>query len=152
MSDPQLDLLAERLRATGRVAIPVHELAAALRPTHPGDAAGTHGAGPEPTALARRLRGDPRFVVLDAPAALPGLDAWDPADRAAYAPALRSIQLHPTLVLLNDLPGDLDAGAPLEQLLRHTLLRIASLPVAPRLAAAAEEARAILAAVSRRCP
>jgi hypothetical protein len=158
MSDPELDRAADLLRATGRVTMTVGALAAALRTI----------AGPAGTAnLIRRLREDPRFVVLDPAGDLPGTDTWTVAERAAYDPVLRQLQIpgQPLVVLRDPTPDPTPDPArdprdpfretrppSLDRLLHRTLLGLVGLPAAPRLAAAAEEARAALDPVSQRRP
>jgi hypothetical protein len=137
MCDPQLDPVA-RLLCAGHVAMPVSEVAAALGP-----------APAEPTALARRLRGDGRFVVFESATTLPGAEAWTAADRMAYTRVLQQLRLPGApLVVLRDPAADPGSAASLDRLLRETLLGLADLPTAPSIALAAEEARAALAAVS----
>jgi hypothetical protein len=160
MPDPTLDRAAAILRSGGRIAMTTAELAAAL-----GEAAGTV------TILERRLADDYRFVVFDTGAELPGLEAWDPGDRLAYAAALRQVDLpRPPLVLLRDdrdppghpgwpaspggpaAPGE--PGAPstpakrLSRLLRHTVIALADTRSGPLMAMAAEEACAALSRVN----
>jgi hypothetical protein len=155
MPDPTLDRAAAILRPGGPIAMTAADLARALdRPTDPAAVA----------ALERHLAEDPRFLVFDRGAQLPGLDAWDARDRLAYATALREVDLpRPPLVLLRpDLdpgPDSIPALAPdpapdpvlatsLTGLLRHTILELAHTPAAPRLAMAAEATRSALLRVS----
>jgi hypothetical protein len=154
MPDPTLDRAAAILRSRGRIAMTTADLAAAL-----GDAAGTVAV------LERRLADDDRFVVFDTGAELPGLEAWGPGDRLAYAAALRHVDLpRPPLVLLRDdrdppgrpgwsaLPGE--PGAPstpaisLSRLLRHTVIALAGTRSGPLMALAAEKACAALSRVN----
>jgi hypothetical protein len=163
MPDPTLDRAAAILRPGGPIAMTAADLARALdRPTDPAAVA----------ALERHLAEDPRFLVLDRGAQLPGLDAWDARDRLAYATALRTVDLpRPPLVLLrphlDPAPDSLSARAPgtapdlapdpapdlalatsVTGLLRHTILELAHTPAAPRLAMAAEATRSALLRVS----
>jgi hypothetical protein len=153
MSDPELDHAARLLRATGRIAMTVSELAAALHPAtraagrraHDGPA--THD-GTEPdgatAAFEGRLRQDGRFVVVAVAGNLPGTEIWTAADRAAYAHVLGRLGLPgPRLVLLRDAAGA-DAPSPIHRLLHHTVVGLMALPSAPMFAAAAEAARAAL--------
>jgi hypothetical protein len=154
MPDPTLDGAAAILRSGGRIAMTTAELAAAL-----GDAGGTVAV------LERRLTDDDRFVVFDTGAELPGLEAWDPGDRLAYAAALRQVDLpRPPLVLLRDdrdppgrpgrpaSPGE--PGTPstmaksLSRLLRNTVIALADTRSGPLMAMAAEEACAALSRVN----
>jgi hypothetical protein len=155
MPDPTLDRAAAILRPGGPIAMTAADLARALdRPTDPAAVA----------ALERHLAEDPRFLVLDRGAQLPGLDAWDARDRVAYATALRTVDLpRPPLVLLrphlDPEPDTVPALAPepapdpvlapsITSLLRHTILELAHTPAAPRLAMAAEATRSALLRVS----
>jgi hypothetical protein len=146
MPDPTLDRVAAILRSGGRIAMTTADLARALGP---GD--------PTPTAarLERLLPEDDRFILLDAGATLPGLAAWAARDRAAYAAALRHVDLpRPPLVLLRDVV-DLSgrrvgtpAATALTALLHHTVLDLATTRFAAAVAGAAEATRAALVRVT----
>jgi hypothetical protein len=165
MPDPTLDRAAALLRSGGRIAMTTAELAHALgQPSDAGTVA----------TLERRLADDDRFHLFDTGAGLPGLEAWHPRDRLAYAAALRQVDLpRPPLVLLRDdrdpedpagLPDPPDpaglshpagpaAGGPasttsLGRLLWLTVLELAATRSAPSIALAAEEARAALLRVN----
>lgn len=135
MSDPALDQAVHSLRAGGHIAMTIAELGAALEPV-----------ADDPAILERRLREDPRFVVLDRAVRLPGLDQWPADRRAAYAATFRTLDLaEPNLVLL----ASTDA-APLDgiaRLLHTTVIRLVGTRAAPAAAAAAELARGVLAGV-----
>lgn len=146
MTDPTLDRVAAILRSGGRIAMTTADLARALRP---GDTTATAAS------LERLLLEDDRFILLDAGATLPGLDAWGARDRAAYAAALRHVDLpRPPLVLLRDIadPCGQPVGAPaataFTALLHHTVLDLATTRSAAAIANAAEATRAALARVS----
>jgi hypothetical protein len=186
MPDPTLDRAAAILRSGGRIAMTTAELAAALADpvaladataladaatlgdataladaTALGDAAVLRHAAGTVAVLERRLADDDRFIIFDAGAELPGLEAWDAEDRLAYAAALRQVDLpRPPLVLLRDdrdppsqpgWPASLDDhGAPsatatsLSRLLRHTVIALVDTRSGPLMAMAAEEACAAL--------
>jgi hypothetical protein len=148
MTDPALDLAAQILRTTGRVAMTVSELADALGtpPPQPGQEP-WHGT--PPADLARRLREDGRFIVIETGAALPGLEAWSAPDRLAYTAALRGLHLPgPQLVLLRSEATGTAGPVRIELLLHATLIGLLELPDAPQLATAAEEAGAALARIN----
>jgi hypothetical protein len=154
MSDPELDRAARILADSGRVVMPVHDLATSLHPyagaLRPG---GTGDAGTAATStLTRRLRADDRFVVFETSSGFAGAEAWTESDRAAYAPTLREVLPDTALVLLRHGSGPIDGPEPLHRLLHRTLLGLVALPAAPRLAAAAEEARSALTATSSGIP
>jgi hypothetical protein len=156
MSDPTLDRAAALLRSGGRIAMTTTELAHALgQPSDAGTVA----------TLERRLAHDPRFHLFDTGPGLPGLEAWHPRDRLAYAAALRQVDLpRPPLVLLRDdrdppgrpgwpaSPGE--PGTPstpaksLSRLLRHTVIALADTRAGPLMAMAAEEACTALSRVN----
>jgi hypothetical protein len=168
MPDPTLDRAAALLRSGGRIAMTTTELAHALgQPSDAGTVA----------TLERRLADDHRFRLFDTGPGLPGLEAWHPRDRLAYAAALRQVDLpRPPLVLLRDdrdpaeaadpagLPDPADradlsdpagpvAGGPasttsLGRLLHRTVLELATTRSAPSIALAAEAARAALLRVN----
>lgn len=148
MPDPTLDRAAAILRYGGRIAMTTTDLARALRPD---DASAAATAA----SLERRLREDDRFILLDAGATLPGLDAWAARDRAAYAAALRHVDLpRPPLVLLRDiaepspLPVGIRAATALAALLHGTVIDLATSRSAVAIALAAEATRAALVRVS----
>jgi hypothetical protein len=137
MMDPSLDRAARLLRASDHITMGLAELTSRLgyRPT-------------EAPALARRLRHDGRFIVLDR-GALPGLDRWPAERRASYAAALSQADLlGPCLVLLRaaeDHPGPRGA---LTDLLHGTVLALASSDHATALTFAAQRTREVLAALN----
>lgn len=132
-----LDRAAARLAVDSRVAVPLADLAGALGPT-PVD----------PAWLERRLRDDPRFLVLHDARDLPGLDAWSASDRAAYAAVLRHAGPGATVLLAPrpDGPDGADgadgARRVLDDLLRRTLAELAELADATGVTGAAALARA----------
>jgi len=133
MYDPALDQAVQTLRAHGRIAMTIAELASALEP-----------AIVEPAILERRLREDPRFVVLDG-GGLPGLDQWPVERQAAYAAAFRTLDLaQPHLVLLASQEPGLSRHN-LAQLLQSTVIRLVGTRAAPAVAAAAERVHGALA-------
>jgi hypothetical protein len=166
MPDPTLDRAAALLRSGGRIAMTTTELARALgQPSDAGTVA----------TLGRRLADDPRFRLFDTGAGLPGLEAWHPRDRLAYAAVLRQVDLpRPPLVLLRDEPDAAEAADPaglpdpadpadpsdpsdpggpasstsLGRLLHLTVLELAATRSAPSIALAAEAARAALLRVN----
>jgi hypothetical protein len=156
MPDPTLDRAAALLRSGGRIAMTTTELAHALgQPKDAGTVA----------TLERRLADDHRFHLFDTGPGLPGLEAWNPRDRLAYAAALRQVDLpRPPLVLLRDDrdppeasdpsdPAGPAAGGPastmsLGRLLHLTVLELAATRSAPTIALAAEAARAALLRVN----
>ncbi len=139
MSDATLDSAALLLRHDNAIAISLTRLARAV----PGE--------PSLDRLERRLRGDERFVLLETPALLPGLEAWTPQDLATYEPALRQLDLGDVrLVMLRDRRAGAAGRSPLAALLHQTLLELLALPGAGRFAAAAEQANAALSLVSDR--
>jgi hypothetical protein len=156
MPDPTLDRAAALLRSGGRIAMTTTELAHALgQPSDAGTVA----------TLERRLADDHRFRLFDTGPGLPGLEAWHPRDRLAYAAALRQVDLpRPPLVLLSDDRDPAEAGDPsdpagpaaggpastttLARLLHLTVLELAATRSAPTIALAAEAARAALLRVN----
>jgi hypothetical protein len=145
MPDPTLDRAAALLRSGGRIAMTTTELAHALgQPSDAGTVA----------TLERRLADDHRFRLFDTGPGLPGLEAWHPRDRLAYAAALRQVDLpRPPLVLLRDDRDPAGAGDPpsttsLARLLHLTVLELAATRSAPTIALAAEAARAALLRVN----
>jgi hypothetical protein len=142
MDDPTLDHIAAIFRTTGRLAMGLAEVATTAvaisgAATHPG-----HGRWDLHGRLASRLDQDPRFLVLDTGAALPGVETWDPQVRAAYAVALGRLALaEPRIVVFRE--GS-SAGPPLATLLRVSTLALLELRAAPAMALAAERTRAVL--------
>lgn len=136
-ADPTADRADLILRAGGRLAVPVPDLAAAL--------------AVDPTGLEHRLRHDPRFVVLDSQHPLPGQDAWTARERELYAAALQQIDQPPLVLLREAHPGPSPGVA---ALLHRTVLELVvapdapDAPDAPALASAAELARAALETVT----
>lgn len=137
MPDPALDHAARALRADGRIAMTMTELAATIR-FRPGELA----------ILERRLREDDRFVVLDRVNGLPGLEHWPADRRAAYDPAFRSIGLSAPHIVLLAAPAVPPQGDRLIRLLHGTVLALAGTRGAPAAAAAAERLRGPLASIT----
>lgn len=143
MHDPTLDPVATLLRGDGRLAMTVAEIARQLPAAH---------RRPGTAFLERRLREDPRFIVLDTDRPFPWTEGWGDRARARYAPALRDVEVAGSpLVLLNRAT----AAATVSGLLRHTLLDLVRGPDRPAVVATtaavdAERARAALALSRRR--
>ena len=122
MSDPILppNPLAERaarvLQGEPRLALPLAELLERLDQT-------------DPAVLERRLRSDPRFLVVGDELRLHGLSTWPAADRNAYAAALEQVGLaRGRLIVLRE-RGAETAG--LAALVRETTLTLLDHDVQP---------------------
>lgn len=127
------DRAAALLARAARAAIPVPELAGRL--------------GQSPESLVRRLREDPRFVVIG-PSPFPDLSLLPAAGRAAYEAALREAGLHgePSVALAE--PVEAGPGAPVGLLFRDSVARLLARTAEPGLVSAAERLRAALAALA----
>jgi hypothetical protein len=144
MYDPMLGRVAETLQRPDRLAASVATLLAELDPPDM-----------DPDALERRLRRDPRFLLLDPQPALPGLEAWAPQQRSAYARVLSTLDgpAARLVILRAPAPGDGEGAEPpdggLAPLLRRTLLTLLEREPAGSLTAAAQETLAALTAMDR---
>ena len=142
MTDTLTDRAERLLRDGRRIAVPLPELAQRL--------------GAQPDSLARALEDDDRFLIVPSAAPL-DLTQLEPAERDAYATALRAAGVNTTPSVLLAEPATAGDGsapdAPVQLLLRESVTRLLALSPEPNLAAAAERLRtALTAAVRPACP